>query len=380
MCVHWPHVTLAEINPRDHEVITHPAGHDLDHRRSRSWIALIVLGALVGLLAACSGAGNDTGESSQAISGRWQLPADVLLVGKSVRLDYDDAPKWTNVKACGGKLLPGDLVLGNYLMDHFAIITSVGGYACRRNTADLSRMSVHGTGRALDVFIPRIKGGADNERGDKVANWLVRNAQSVGVQLIIWDHSIWRANGTNDGPYGGPIPHEDHIHVELTIESAAKTKQWWTSDEPDASDGDDGGSEAGLDGSDSNADAARDAGTPKADAATPPAKDAGTKDAGTKDATPTPDTDAGATEPDADAGEVDPASVGDDSADDEPGETSSLPDREPRSGLTIRDDDGSSDSKGGCSTAPGANGPLRSMGGGVALMLGLAAWLRRKRR
>jgi MYXO-CTERM domain-containing protein len=45
----------------------------------------------------------------------------------------------------------------------------------------------------------------------------------------------------------------------------------------------------------------------------------------------------------------------------------------------VRDDENTADG-GGCSTAPAANDPLRSIGGSFALMLGLAAWLRRKRR
>jgi hypothetical protein len=38
------------------------------------------------------------------------------------------------------------------------------------------------------------------------------------VQYIIWDRSDW--NGSHSGDkmddYGGPVPHIDHIHVELT--------------------------------------------------------------------------------------------------------------------------------------------------------------------
>ena len=157
--------------------------------------------------AACSAPGESSASSESALaeSGRWALPSAVLATGKTVRVAYDDAPKWTGSAACGGKLKPGGHKLGEYLLDHFAVVSSVGGYACRRNTADASRMSVHGTGRALDVFIPMAGGSADNGQGDKVANWLVMHSQQIGVQLVIWDHSIWRANGTNDARTAGPI-------------------------------------------------------------------------------------------------------------------------------------------------------------------------------
>ena len=202
----------------------------LDRTTAQSWIALVALSVLVALVAACSGPGEDgasSSESALAQQGRWTLPANIATVGKIVRLTYDDAPKWTGTAACAGKLKTGGKKLGDYLVDKFDVVTSVGGYACRRNTADTSRMSVHGTGRALDVFVPRTGGAADNGQGDKVANWLVLNAQRIGVQLVIWARTIWRSNGSNDGAYGGPHPHDDHLHVELTNAGGAASTPWF---------------------------------------------------------------------------------------------------------------------------------------------------------
>ncbi|MEZ4464481.1 MAG: hypothetical protein R3F43_08225 [bacterium] len=62
------------------------------------------------------------------------------------------------------------------------------GYACRQIRGS-SGMSVHGTGRALDIFVPLSGGAADNDLGDPIANWLVEHAE-IGVQLI-WDRTIW---------------------------------------------------------------------------------------------------------------------------------------------------------------------------------------------
>ena len=202
----------------------------LDLAGARRWIALVGLTVFLAVAAACSAPGESSSSSSEsalAESGRWALPSEVLTAGRTVRVTYDDAPKWTGSAACGGKLLPGGHKLGEYLLTHFAVVTSVGGYACRRNTADSSRMSVHGTGRAPDVFIPTASGSADNGQGDKVANWLVMHSQQIGVQLVIWDRSIWRANGTNDSAYGGPNPHVDHIHVEITTDAAALGTPWF---------------------------------------------------------------------------------------------------------------------------------------------------------
>src|SRR5690606_24148008 len=101
------------------------------------------------------------------------------------------------------------------LQASFAQIASIDGYNCRANTANGSQTSVHGTGRAIDIFIPLLDDDADNLSGDLIANWLVYNAETFGVQLVIWDRSRWIGVGsTKHGSYGGPYPHTDHLHVE----------------------------------------------------------------------------------------------------------------------------------------------------------------------
>lgn len=188
----------------------------------------MVLG-LVAAAVACS-KGDDATTSDEELSsakaGRWVLPKDVAAIGVRTRLAYDDAPAWS-AKSCTGKLKSGANKLGEYLRDNYGAVKSVGGYACRPNTANKSQMSVHGTGRALDVFIPKTSGGANNTKGDPVANFLVENGAAIGVQLVIWDRTIWQANGKNDKAYGGPHPHDDHIHVELTEEAAAMKTAWF---------------------------------------------------------------------------------------------------------------------------------------------------------
>ena len=293
-------------------------------------------------------------------------------------MTYDDAPKWTGSAACGGKLLPGGHKLGEYLLTHFAVVTSVGGYACRRNTADSSRMSVHGTGRALDVFIPTASGSADNGQGDKVANWLVTHAQQIGVQLVIWDRSIWRANGTNDSAYGGPNPHVDHIHVEITTEAAALGTPWFANM---------------TDDTESDASTTADAGTTRTDAA---AHDSGTTtvdagdyqgDAATGDPADDdhihdePDAaDAATATPDAATKAPSTGSPADGlgSAGDAPGETNSLPDVPVSKKRPSATTDDEPTPNAGCSASP--RGPVGSFSGTLGLALAVAALLRRKRR
>ncbi|MDB4943709.1 MAG: hypothetical protein JWP97_3243 [Labilithrix sp.] len=361
----------------------------LDRGRVARWITGAALSVLVAAVAACSGSVEDDDSSAAAASnGRWTLPSDVKAAGAKVRLVYDPAPKWTTAAACGGKLRPGGRILGELLMDSFGTISSVGGYACRRNTADVGRMSVHGTGRALDVFIPMVA-GKPNPKGDKVANWLVRNAQAAGVQLVIWDRSMWRSNGTNDVPYGGPVPHIDHLHVELTEEAAANTALWF---EPtDADDGTDAGSmtaDAGTDdgstADDGSADASTvpdasspppDASSPPPDASTPPPDASSPPPDAAPESDAAPDVDSGAEAPVPEGEET--GDYGESSADDESGEENSLPSRPTRHGA----DDSPTIANAGCSTSSGTSSPLGTAGTALAIAaVGLGARRRRRRR
>ena len=126
---------------------------------------------------------------------------------------YDDAGPWNGGAACVGGHRPGCKAFGQYLVDTWG--GRFEGYNCRANTADASRLSVHGTGRAVDFFPPDMATGAE------VAAACVELHETWGIQMVIWDHNDWTcANGWTT--YGGPSPHTDHLHIEQTIEAAEK--------------------------------------------------------------------------------------------------------------------------------------------------------------
>lgn len=56
--------------------------------------------------------------------------------------------------------------------------------------------------------------------GDPIADWLLLHAAELGVQLVIWNRTIWRAGVGTVRPCGGPNPHTDHVHVEVRIGAA----------------------------------------------------------------------------------------------------------------------------------------------------------------
>jgi FG-GAP-like repeat len=170
-------------------------------------------------------------EAGVSLPGSWNPPPDVRAIGAQWNIPYDGAPLWNGPSSCGGNFFPGTRELGDYLRATFpGSISHYEGYSCRQNTNDARYVSVHGTGRALDVFIPLSGGAADNTKGDIVANWLIVNAQAIGVQYIIWDVSDWSGahGGDKMGAYNGPNRHIDHIHVELTHAGAARQTPWFS--------------------------------------------------------------------------------------------------------------------------------------------------------
>lgn len=138
-------------------------------------------------------------------------PAEKVAAARAAGCRYDDAGPWNGGRNCSGRLYPGTEALGEALKARWG--GSYGGYSCRPNTADASQLSVHGTGRAVDWFQP------SKAAGDEAAEWLVANAEAFGVQLVIWNRRDWFCNAGWTS-YGGPNPHTDHIHVELTIPAA----------------------------------------------------------------------------------------------------------------------------------------------------------------
>jgi len=146
---------------------------------------------------------------------------------------YEHPGPWNGGKDAAGDITPGAKRLGRDLQRLFPQIKSVGGYRVTPNSGNPRELSVHGTGRALDLMI---KEGPDMESaGTKVADWLLSHAQEIGVQYVIWNGSFWGGTGRS-GDYTGPNPHRDHVHVEITSDAGAMRTPYFKS--PDSGGGD----------------------------------------------------------------------------------------------------------------------------------------------
>ena len=144
-------------------------------------------------------------------------------------VEYNNAPLWRGGENCSGTYTPGARALAAYIRQRWPFVSEVGGYSCRPNTAVEGQTSIHGVGRAIDIMVTMVDGAADR-RGDEIAQWLIDNASALGVQVIIWDGTIWSVSRNATGasrPYTGPIPHTDHLHVELNEQGAALSLPWY---------------------------------------------------------------------------------------------------------------------------------------------------------
>jgi MYXO-CTERM domain-containing protein len=192
-------------------------------RRHGLWFLCGMVGLMVG--GACSGE-DEASKRAAALAepGPWLIPDDVMAAGDEQFVEFTSGGPWVGEEGCGGGLLEGTGILREYLFTYYPQAHEIGGYACRPIVGDPANMSVHATGRALDIMIHPVDGGeADNEMGDPIANWFVANAEYIGVQQIIWDRLVWRAQdapGEKARPYTGEHPHHDHVHVELSVEAA----------------------------------------------------------------------------------------------------------------------------------------------------------------
>ena len=74
-------------------------------------------------------------------------------------------------------------------------------------------MSMHGTGRALDIMIPRVGGKADASVGDPIAGWLIHTAAALGVSITPVREALRTLRGE------GMVllePHRGHVVAPLS--------------------------------------------------------------------------------------------------------------------------------------------------------------------
>lgn len=180
-----------------------------------------------------------------AVPGPWQPSAMTRAVAATQHVTVVDPPAVsplgrctsTNPFACSCThpacmaAFPGTRELNTYLLRRFAWLRAGGTYCCRQNSATtrVPTLSVHATGRAIDLMVPMAGGDADNTLGDAVAAWLVENAEYVGIQRVVWDRAFWNGERGFGLLSSASLPHTDHLHVELSVAGAERRTAFFTS-------------------------------------------------------------------------------------------------------------------------------------------------------
>jgi hypothetical protein len=161
-------------------------------------------------------------------NGRYTPPASVAEAGQrqAGNISYDDADQCIGT---GNPILNGTDRLARFLRDNFSGATRYDSTVYCRSVRGGRSLSMHATGRAIDLYIPTIGEKADNSAGDPVANYLIQHATALGVQYFIWDKTQFNTSRGYTEDYcsgrcwehgGGKHPHHDHLHIELSKHAA----------------------------------------------------------------------------------------------------------------------------------------------------------------
>jgi cysteine-rich repeat protein len=156
---------------------------------------------------------------------RWSIPTATANAGNNQYVAYQGAV------SCSGGSSAGARALAEHLENTFPGTAGYGIYDCR-SIAGSASLSLHSEGRAIDLMIPLDYSqsyGANNRVGDVIGNWLIENAQAIGIQRIIWDRTIWDADNAVPKDHCVDIsnPHWDHLHIELSWDGANQLTPWF---------------------------------------------------------------------------------------------------------------------------------------------------------
>lgn len=154
------------------------------------------------------------------------FPRDVTSAPEKAR--YDDAANWKN---CTSGFTRGAKRMQDWLRANWGP-AQIGGYACRQNTANKKKTSIHGVGRANDWH----RNAGNPTQAGQVASFIQRMsannaamARAMGVQYWIWNRQEYsvKNTGVTKARYGGPNPHTDHVHIELNHAGANLQTSYW---------------------------------------------------------------------------------------------------------------------------------------------------------
>lgn len=163
-------------------------------------------------------------EFSQLVSGAQGDIRDALQRGPAVSCRISAEPPANVMKEKPLGLTPRAQILSTQVRDEFGRLPD-GGYGPEQVLNGRQAGGAHSLGRAIDYFFQPYDSAAAEREGWHLANWLVANAQRLGVRTVIYRDQIWTARRSSQGwreyRFSGPDPdnptnrHLDHVHVDV---------------------------------------------------------------------------------------------------------------------------------------------------------------------
>ncbi len=164
--------------------------------------------------------GNSVSTSASGCSGSFNTNEPNYDANPAITVD-GSPPGSHKSSNCTGSFTAGAENLRQFVLGAWSPpVTSVGGYSCRSIVGG-SATSIHGVGRAIDIMVDATN-PEGLRTGNEIRNFLINNADKLGIQRVIWNQKTWTPSKEGWRNYTGTNPHTDHLHVEINIEASKK--------------------------------------------------------------------------------------------------------------------------------------------------------------
>jgi len=146
-----------------------------------------------------------------------RTPGTSAFYAKNPLVKYDNAGK-----KCAKGMTKGVKSLKKFVNQNYRpVVTKIGDFSCRPNTANPTQLSVHSSGRALDVHVNAYT-STGLKTGNQIRDYMIANSTRLGIQTVIWNGKVWSSDKDGLRKYTGPYPHDDHLHIEINKKASKK--------------------------------------------------------------------------------------------------------------------------------------------------------------
>lgn len=161
----------------------------------------------------------------------WIPPQSIIDAASRASVRYTNPPlardvdqQYRGLTRTQLPIAPGTQLIRDHVVAQFGVRQTYMPGRSRVHLDD-SRLDTHEAGVAIDFMVP-----GDKAKGDAIANYLLQNAEAMGVQYIVWSGNRWSAGQAAErrmAAYEGSVKHRDHPHVELSTAGARMDAPWF---------------------------------------------------------------------------------------------------------------------------------------------------------